>query len=389
MTTFRRTPESDARRYNEILRYAFAPEEGPLRDGPRNQEWPPTVAEPYGLYDDASLRSTCKLYDLRAWLRTGYEQIGGIGAVATPPEDRQAGSVRSLTREALAEFADRGAALVALWPFETTFYAQFGWTVADYRVHYECAPDRLPAADTPGRMRPLDAEEWESLRPAERAHGDGLALSLRRSPEWWRERTLTNWDRGPQPYIYGYERDGEITGVLVYTVDETERLTVSTLLTADEGAYTAVLDFLGAHGAQVDTIAFSRPAEDLLDRLDAPETVECTVEPGAMVRAADVFALDGLGWHDAALDCTMSVTDPVTADATVDVSVSDSRLSVEESDHEPSVETDIGTLSALVVGTQSVERARELDALTVTDGAARDQLGAAFAPQRVSHGEFY
>ena len=390
MTTFRRVSEPDRRRYNEILRYAFVPEQGPLEEDPGNQEWPPQVADPYGLYENDELRSTCKLYDLTAWLRTGYEQIGGLGAVATPPEDRNHGYVRELARESLGEFEDHGAALVTLWPFDTEFYAQFGWTVADYRVHYECAPDLLPRTDPPGRMRLVEREDWAGLQPAEQAHSEGVALSLERSPAWWRERTLTNWDGGPRPYIYGYERDGEIAGYLVYTVDETETLAVKTLGAADEDAYLALLDFLGSHGAQIDTIEFTRPTEDLLDRLDTPEGVECTIKPGAMVRAPSVLALDGVGWPDAGLDCPIAVSDPLEDSQTVaNFSVSDGRLHVEASDREPVAETDIGTLSALVVGTYSVERARQLGALAVHDDAALETLSAAFEPQRVSLGEFF
>lgn len=390
MTTFRRVSESDRRRYNQILRYAFAPEQGPLQDDSGNQTWPPDVADPYGLYDGDKLRSTCKLYDLTAWLRTEYEQIGGLGAVATPPEDRDSGYVRALAREALAEFEERGAALVTLWPFSTEFYAQFGWTVADYRAHYECSPDLLPSADLPGRMRPVDPDEWAQLQSAERAHSEGLALSLRRSPAWWRERTLTNWDGGLEPYIYGYESDGEIVGYLVYTVDGTETLSVHTLAVADERAYSALLDFLGSHGAQIESIEVTRPTEDLLDRVETPEDVECTVKPGAMVRAPSVFALDGLGWPDAELDCTIAVSDPLSENTDIAAfSVVDGRLRVEESNREPAVETDIGTLSALAVGTQSVDRARQLGSLTVTDDALLDGLSAAFEPQRVSLGEFF
>ncbi|WP_436901364.1 GNAT family N-acetyltransferase [Halovenus halobia] len=391
MTTFRRVSASDRRRYNEILRYAFAPEQGPLQDDSGNQTWPPEVTDPYGLYENDELRSTCKLYDLTAWLRTGYEQIGGLGAVATPPEDRNQGYVRALAREALAAFEERGAALVTLWPFSTEFYAQFGWTVADYRAHYECSPDLLPRADTAGQMRGVEAPDWAQLQSAERAHSEGLALSLQRSPAWWRERTLTNWDGGPEPYIYGYERDGEIDGYLVYTVDETETLSVNTLAAADERAYSALLDFLGSHGAQIDTIEFSRPTEDLLDRVERPEDVECTIKPGAMVRAPSVFALDGLGWPDAALDCTIAVSDPLEAGehTVANLSVADGRLHVEGSDREPAVETDIGTLSTLVVGTQNTARARRLGTLTVRDDAVLDELSAAFEPQRVSLGEFF
>lgn len=393
MSTFRRVPDADRRRYDEILRYAFAPQAGPLADDEAEiEQWPPDLFDPCGLYDEGQLRSTCKLYDLDARLGDGYEQIGGLGAVATPPEDRRQGYVRELCRHALDAFEDRGARLVALWPFETAFYADLGWATANYRARYECPPAALPSHDSEGRMRSLGPDDWDLLRDAERTHGEDRILSLRRSQAWWRERTLTDWATDTQPYIYGYERDGEICAYLTYTVDEEETLTVETMAYADEEAYRAVLSVLGTHGAQVERISFTRPAEsNLLDRVAEPERVEYTVEPGPMVRLPSVFALDGLSWPDTGLDCPFEITDPLAEESTVArIKTTEDGLCVrEDEDAEPAVRTDIGTLSQLVVGTHGVDRLQKLSDLTVRDESILEPLSATFEPQQVYLGEFF
>ncbi|MXR51513.1 GNAT family N-acetyltransferase [Halovenus sp. WSH3] len=389
MTAFRRVPESDSRRYREILRYAFAPEEGPLDE--EGEEWPPGPFDPYGLYDGGRLRSTCKLYDLDAWLREGTVRIGGLGAVATLPEDRRQGYVRELCRHALDVFEERGARLVVLWPFETAFYAAFGWATAHDERRYECPPAALPSHDSAGRMRRFDPDEWERLREAEQAHGEGVALSLRRSPAWWSERTLTNWTGGTQPYIYGYERGGEVAGYLTYTVDDSGTLAVDTLAYADEEAYRAILSVLGRHGAQIERVEFTRPdGTSLLDRIDEPERVDCAVGPGPMVRLPSVFALDGTAWPETGLDCRLAVSDPLESEpAVVRVQTTDGTLRVSTADGSPAVRTDIGTLSQLVVGTYGVERARRLDAVTVDDERVLEELSATFEEQQVFLGEFF
>jgi predicted acetyltransferase len=394
MTEFCLVPESDRRRYRDILRYAFDPQAGPLEDDAETfDEWPPELFDPHGLYEDGRLRSTCKLYDLRARLGDGYEQIGGLGAVATPPEDRRRGHVRELCRHALAAFEERGARLVALWPFETAFYEKFGWATANYRARYECPPAALPAHEGEGRMRSLGTGDWELLRDAESAHGETLSLSLRRSPEWWRERTLTDWDGGARPYSYGYERDGEIAGYLTYTIgdDEDGELIVETMAYADEEAYRTILAFLGTHGPQVGRIVFTRPeSSNLLDRVDHPERIDYRIQPGPMVRLPGVSALDGLSWRDTGLDCSVEITDPLAEEpTTARIECTAGTLSVGKTEAAPAVTTDIGTLSQFAVGTRGIDYLRRLDRLEVHDHTVLDTLSATFEPRRVYLDEFF
>ena len=392
MTTFRPVPEADRRRYREILQYAFSPQQGPLTDGPEESLVGPF--DRYGVYADGELVSTCKLYELDAWIRDGYGPIGGLGAVATPPEHRRNGYIRELCRGVLAEFENRGAGLVTLWPFQTSFYANLGWATANRLTRYECPPGALPAHDAEGKMCQLAADEWERLQPAERAHGEGFALSLRRSERWWRERTLTNWTGGAEPYVYAYEREGEVAGYLTYSVtdDENETLSVEVLAYADEEAYRALLSFLGTHGAQIERVAFTRPeGADLFGRVDEPERVDCEVTPGAMVRLTSV---DAVAFYTLPgnLDCTLAVSDPLAEEeTTARLTVEDGDVSVTEGVEPGQVDAtvDIGTLTQLVVGTHGVADALRFGGLTVESEELRQELDSVFEPQPVYHGEYY
>lgn len=395
MPTFRPVPDGDRTRLEEILRYAFNPQQGPISED-SEEEWPPTLFDQHGLYAEGNLVSTCKLYFLDACVRGDVQQIGGLGAVATPPEHRRQGYVRDLCRNALAAFEESGAGLVTLWPFETSFYANLGWATANKITEYRCPPHVLPRHDAEGRMRRLDADDWERLQSVERAHGEGVSLSLRRSEQWWRERTLTSWTGGPEPYIYGYERDGEIAGLLTYSVadDETETLSVATFMSADEESDRAILSFLGTHGAQVERIQFTRREEsDLLDRVREPEQVDCELHAGPMVRLTSVGALEEYSWPAGDFRCSLTVDDPLENDESVfELTISEGDATVTEAGTDPA-DTDIalgiGPLSQLVVGTHSVETLTRLGKMAIRDEQAAEELASVFNSQAVALGEFF
>lgn len=399
MVEFRAVPAARHDRMAELLQYAFRPEDGPASvDGVATPQ--STLFDRYGVYDDGDLVAVCKLYTLEARLRGEFVALGGLGAVATAPEHRRRGYARHLCRGALETYREADVGLVALWPFSTPFYRQFGWATANTYTEYEFAPDALPTYHPSGQLRRLGPDDWERLRRVETAVGRGTALSLRRSEGWWRERTLAGWDGGTDPYCYGYERDGTLEGYVVYTVDDeagTTTLTVDDLAHADEEAYRGLLDFLGGHGAQVERIRLRRRVEtDLLDRVADPDAVTCTVEPGPMVRLTDLTHLRRLDWPDRDLTFTLGVSDPLLdrTDGVVRVTVEDGTATVDwDADgttaEDADVTTDIGTLSQLVVGTHDVETAARLDHVRIADDSLRAPLGAVFAGRPVCLREFF
>ncbi|MFB6222845.1 MAG: enhanced intracellular survival protein Eis [Haloarcula sp.] len=398
MTVFRPVPATDRKNCQEILQYAFTPEKGPVTVSP-DGEWPPSLFDQRGLYDDGVLRAACKLYHLETSVRGQDTTIGGLGAVATRPEHRGQGYAANLCRHALIEYHESDVGFVALWPFSTPFYQRLGWGTANTYRRFELPPAVLPRHDVAGQLVRLDADDWQRLRRVEAAAVADTALSLRRSEAWWRERTLANWDGGGIPYCYGYERDGELQGYIVYTVadDAEHTLSVTNLAYTDEDAHRALLTFLGNHGAQIERIVLQLPPDaDHLNRVDDPGSVDCTVESGPMLRLTDVSHLEHLDWPAGELTCTLSVDDPLLDrnDGLFRLSVSDGTATVDpvpaaDGSDPIDASVDIATLSQLAVGTHGIDTAERIAGLDISNGSVRDPLTDVFQPAPVYLGEFF
>ncbi|EMA20496.1 GNAT family N-acetyltransferase [Haloarcula marismortui] len=396
MSEFRPVPTTDREACQRILQYAFAPETGPVPPDP-DGDWPPSLFDQRGLYDGDTLRAVCKLYFFDTTVRGAATTVGGLGAVATPPEHRGQGLAADLCRHALSAYRKADVGFVTLWPFSTPFYHRLGWGTANTYRRFDLPPSALPDDDTAGQLVRLDADDWERLRRVETAAAAGTALSLRRSEAWWRERTLADWDDDGVPYCYGYERDGELQGYVVYTVadDANNTLSVSNFAAVDEEARRALFAFLGHHGAQIERVTLQLPPDtDLFHRVDDPGAVDCTVEAGPMVRLTDVDYLERLDWPGGDLDCTLSVNDPLLDrnDGLFRLSVNGGTATVDPlpaSDSKADVAVDIATLSQLAVGTHSVDAAARLAGLEMFDDSVRGPLADVFQPESVYLGEFF
>jgi predicted acetyltransferase len=402
MTTYGPVPAEHRDDYRRILSQAFELGDGRhAGDEGTDEEWSPTLFGPRGLFDGEELVSVCKQYHLDARLHGEYVTMGGVGAVATPPEYRRQGHTRQLLTELLTEYHDAGVHLTALWPFSTPFYRDLGWAVANKFTEYELPPAQLRLGGEPtGKMVCLAPEDWDRLRSVEVPATAGTNLSLRRSEEWWHERTLAAWNSPTPPYIYGYERDGALCGYVIYTVRNTDsgrQLRVTDLLARDDEAYRALLGFLADHDSQVGSVLLRRSVEtDLLDRVPNPDVVECTVKTGPMVRLTGVVdPLEAYPWPaDLDVTWTLSVSDSLLAhsDGQFEVSVEEGDATVrpvEDAAGEPALTTDIGTLSQLFVGTHSLVDAERFGSLTIQRDSVRDPLAGAFDGTAVCLREFF
>ncbi len=401
MSEFLPVPSEHRGEYERILRYAFSPADGPVTEQ-KGDEWPPSLFDPRGVYpteqgDMNTPVSVCKLYYLDAQIRGAYRTIGGLGAVATPPEYRQHGYARKLCQGALTEYRENNVSLVALWPFETGFYRSLGWATANKVIEYSMAPDVLPSAPVAGEFVPMAPSDWDDLRAVEVAAGSEVTLSLRRSEQWWEKRTLANWDGGGHPYCYGYKREGELAGYLVYTVDEAENgesLAVQHLAYTDEAAFDALLTFLSRHGAQIETVSLTvAPDIPLFDRVSRPDTISASMYPGPMVRLTTLSVLESLDWSPVELPFTIAVSDPLldSLNGQWTVRSQDGEITLtarNESVREPELAVDIGTLSQLYIGATEFQTARQLGHAECQDSLV-NPLSKVFPPEFVWLQEFY
>lgn len=383
--------------FQEYVDYAFDAASGPTAYDPG--EVPDRLDREFGVFEGGDLRSVCTHHDFTARVREDWLPLAGLAAVATPPEHRRRGLVRTTVRESLRLW--RGEyPFAALWPFEHAYYRQFGWALANKSVRYTCPPAALGfARGREGSLWRVEPDDWEQLQDVHEAHGRSRGLTLRRDGEWWRQRVFRSIGGGRR-YVYALDRDG-VDGYVVYTV-EGDRLRVNDLAFRDHDAYCRLLAFLADHDSQVEEVRFYREeGSELFDLVDEPEAVECTVSPGAQIRIVDVErAIEALSYpDDAAGTVRLAVTDGQAPwnDRTFEVTVADGAAdarpvdgggSAVDGDGDPDASVDIGTLAQLAVGTHGAERARRLGGLDAPSEVV-GILSEWFPPRTVNLREFF
>ncbi|MFC6717797.1 enhanced intracellular survival protein Eis [Natrialbaceae archaeon GCM10025810] len=373
--------EDDPAAFHEYRSYAFSPGDGPVAYDPNEHETRRTrLGERRGLYVEADdvPRCVCRHYWLEARVRGEDHPAAGLASVATPPEYRRRGYVARLLERSLEEYRERGSLVSILWPFGYAFYRRYGWETANRLAIHECDPSVLSFAREEydredGRFRRLEARDFSTLEAAYVAHRDRYAISLERDEAWWRHRIFDG--HGTAPFVYAYERDGDVRGYLVYEIedrsgDETRRgrtMAVSELVAVDHDALLALLAFCADHDPQVERVRFRVP-EDLPIRetVRDPDEVETALETGPMVRLVDAAeTLSALSYPPMDANLTLAVEDPLVEwnDATFELSVADGRATCErlvglgdaDPDTSASVDArlDVAALSQLVVGART------------------------------------
>ncbi|QCS42834.1 enhanced intracellular survival protein Eis [Natrinema versiforme] len=395
--------------FHEYRSYAFRPEEGVPAYDPADHETPrDTLGSRRGVYedgaaDDAKPRSVCRHYWLESRVRGDVHRTAGLASVATPPEYRRRGYVRQLLARSLAEYRDHDVRFSVLWPFRYRFYRQYGWDTCTRLVTHECEPSVLSVASDAvdrdaGSFRRLEADEYEALEPAYETYADRYSLALERDEEWWRHRVFAGSER--DPFVYAYERNGQVRGYLVYTMDGTDgdrTMVVSELAAIDHDAVLALLSFCYDHESQVQRVRL-RVADDVPLRAIArePDQIETTVADGPMVRVVDIAeTLSAVAYPDRDATVTIAVEDPLAEwnDGTFRLAVSDGRADCRRlRDHETlqssaDVRLDIGALSQLVVGFQSAAALERTGRLETTDASSLETMSTLFPETTVFLGD--
>ncbi|NHN49641.1 GNAT family N-acetyltransferase [Halostella sp. JP-L12] len=383
MVEYRRVPDDRDAEFGETIHYAFAPEEGPPDADDERSDGSSFVRR--GLFEGEEMLCVCKHRSFRMRLRGEFRDVAGLSAVATPPEHRRKGHVRRLLSESLSEYRERGDLLSALWPFDCGFYGQYGWATANRYATYEMPPESLAfAADAAsGDHRPLGPDDWAAADRVYDTHAERFALAMDRTETWWRERVFDSSWRDP-PYAYGWERDGELAGYVVYRVNdkgEEKTLAVREFAYADREARLNLLYFLYNHDSQVDSVKLSLPESNyLLDEVDDPAEVDCELGLGPMVRLVDVAeTLSALAYPaDGAV--ALAVSDPFADwnDGTFELAVEDGAATCRPTDAPADVELGVGALSQLVVGYRSAEALAAAGELDATSADALETLAALF-----------
>jgi len=406
---YRPFPEERADEFRAFMRYAFSPEQGPY-DPEADDDDREHLADYRGLFDGDEPVAVCGHHDFTLRIRGSDRDVAGLSAVASPPEHRRQGNIERILRESLAEYRDDDVHVSVLWPFEYGFYRKYGWaTVSRYR-YLRTPPDQLGFVDDAvrrsagdgderGRFRRLGADDYAAAEPVLSSMADRYDFTMARTEAWWRERTLRGWKT--DPFVYGWERGGELRAFWSYVFDDDPDdvdvdgtvMTVRDVATIDEEAWLHVLRFCRDHDSQVEEVRIRAPPDaNLQDRVPDPRAVTVESRTGPMLRLVDVAGAFEALEPDPELDSrfTLAVADPLVTwnDRTFRVDVADGTVSVEpvagaddpnssadsldDTVDIPDATVGIGTLSQLYAGYHSVQDAAEYGDLAVSDARTGD-----------------
>ncbi len=395
---YRPFPDERTDEFRAFMRYAFSPESGPY-DPDAEDDDREYLADYRGLFDGDDPVAVCGHHDFTLRLRGVERDVAGLSAVASPPEHRRRGHVERLLRESLAEYRGDDVHFSVLWPFEYAFYRRYGWaTVSRYRrvrappEQFEFADDDASGDGRAGRFRRLDAADHAEAAAVLSATADRYDFTMARTEDWWRERTLRGWKT--DPFVYGWERDGELRALWSYAFEERDgpddgtAMVVSDAAVAEPSAWDHVFRFCRNHDSQVEAVRLRLPVDrSVLDRVADPRAVTEEVRTGPMFRLVDVAAaLEALD-PDPAVEAafTLAVDDPLVEwhDRPLRVAICDGAVDATRAERGAAadVAAGIGALSQLYAGYRPVDELRAHADLTVGDRVA-DDLRTLFPPRR-------
>jgi predicted acetyltransferase len=406
-TEYRRLPADDGT-FSRYVRYAFRPSAGPWTDEDR-EELEERLArrtverEVRGLFvpesepkEEPVTVAAWHDFDLR--VRGRAHRIGGVSAVATPPEHRRRGYVRTMLGEMLDELHEEGIAFSALWPFKRSFYRALGWETCSRYAELSGPPEqfRSAAAAPAGSFHRVTGEDWETLAPVLAAHDEGREFHMERTGAWWEHRVFSSWD-GPDPYGTRWDDgSGTARGYLVYRVEDGDDRTLEVRDAAwtDPEAYGQLLRFLGDHDSQVARVKLytsAAPTPPLLDLVEDPSELTVETKAGPMFRLVDVVAgLEALSYPRVEETIRFEVADPLRERnvGRFELRVSDGEATCTRV--EGGVEWSIGVehLSALVSGYRDAVALSDAGALDVGEGTT-ERLTALFPPVPTFLREFF
>ena len=299
--TIRELKTGDTAEVVALWRYAF----GAVSDAEPTEAERARYLSNYGIgaFENETLASALLVHPLDQAVRGRILPMGGIGGVATFPEQRGRGHVRQLMLSTFEAMRERGQVVSMLAPFKESFYGRFGYVSAQPEVRLTTSLDGL----VQWLSREVYPSNYETTRvPAIRVrerycravgsmlkqyHGRAFRSDVGESE--WKSRVSNR-----EAVILS--RDGEDVALFQLEKKKHEgwysRLAITGLYSADDRAHEAVLGFLACHRDQIHLVDIDVGADVPAWRWFADGSEDVTLRGGKpwMVRIVDVVgALDG------------------------------------------------------------------------------------------------
>jgi predicted acetyltransferase len=322
--------------------------------------------------------------------------MGGIGGVASLPEERDKKFIRHIFEYAMNEMYEKGYVFSYLYPFSHAYYRKFGYELNMTSINHMVPVTSFRHFVQTGRLKMLaDDADRQVVRTVYEEYIRDKNLAVVRTDEHWKKR----FDNDPYKdniylYIWYNDRD-EARGYIQYHIEKSgevkSNIVVRELIWLDPEALKGIFAFVSKLSAQIGKMIWKAPSFiDLLTLFPEPYDVSQEIYKSGMNRIVNVQkAFELMSLPDGKGELVISAEDQFFPTNTGSYRISwdnGSRL-VERCQAEPDLNCDIQALSQLLTGFASVE-ALSL-AGTISVNKKRDLLCSVFRQKRLFINDYF
>lgn len=326
-------------------------------------------AEPaarWGAFMDGRMAAQATVLELETYINGKPFAMGGVAGVATWPEYRRQGLVAKLLLHSLQTMKDKGQTISFLHPFAFGFYRKFGWETYTEHKAYTIKLEQLPPHSSSVGCVVRHTGSYDALYPIYDAYAAQYNGTLVRNELWWKYRISKR--KPGQIAVYCNERE-QPSGYMIYEVKEM-KLHIHELVCLNEEASSGLWSFIAQHDSMIKELTVTLPADDLLPFTLSDPRIKQEIIPYFMARIVDAEAFvsqypfepseqddlfqvelaDGQAeWNNS---CFLLQIDPSGQAAFIRIQ--------EKKANVPTIKTDIGTLTCMLLGYQKPVRLSQL-----------------------------
>jgi predicted acetyltransferase len=366
------------------------------------QRWIAQAADPtisnVGAFRDGRLVGAMKLYDFTMNVRGAQLPTGGVGMVAVDLLHKKQRVAFDLIQHFLHHYRERGATLTELYPFRPDFYKQMGFGYGTKMSEYRARTESFPAGPGRERLRTLTIADAPALLECYNRYQAATHGMIRRD-EFSFPRRFAN----PAHHAIGYERDGRLTGYLLFD-DATDPngnfvlndLIVEELVYETPDALAALLAFLRSQADQFRTVVIrtqdptfhhllADPRDDSGRLIPSVYHQSDTQGVGLMYRVIDlpgVFAaLAGRDFNGQTIRLQITLDDSFFPENAGPVTVafdSGQPHVTDDPAHDAAIRLDVTEFSSLLLGAVSFKRLHQYGLAQLSDPSALEVIDRLF-----------
>lgn len=237
-----------------------------------------------GIWHENILAAKLHIIPLTIFMKDVEWKMGGIAGVATYPEYRRNGYVKSLMIDSLKHMRNNDQIVSLLHPFDISFYRKYGWEILSEMKKITIEKMDLKFREPQqGLIRRFSKETHnEDIEKIYQQYSTQYTGMLKRETNWWKQHV---YNKDSQIAVY-YHAEKEAMGYMLYHVKE-RKMEVQELVALDHEARIGLWNFICQHDSMVETVTIHLASQDPFPYFLTQPKVKTELYPYFMARVVD------------------------------------------------------------------------------------------------------